>query len=258
MKVLIVDDEPLARTRLVRLLEQHENCQVVAEAETGEQAILACNDHNPDVVLMDIRMPVMDGLQAARHLAKADAAPAVIFCTAYDDYALEAFEANAVDYLLKPVNREKLSLALSKAQKLNRIQLSALIENSSATGDQQDNPAASLRSHISAKSSRGIELIALDNVRYFLADQKYVTVYHLQEQALKEVLIDDPLKELELELVDRFVRVHRNALVAIAYIQGLEKTALGPRLKLADVEAEAGPLVSRRHLPGIRKLLQQL
>jgi two-component system response regulator AlgR len=256
VKVLIVDDEPLARTRLVRLLEQHPNCQVVAEAGTGEQAILACNEHSPDVVLMDIRMPVMDGLQAARHLAKAEAAPAVIFCTAYDDYALEAFEANAVDYLLKPVNREKLALALSKAQKLNRIQLSALLESSNPAGDQQGNTTTSMRSHISAKSSRGIELIALTHVRYFLADQKYVTVYHLLDQALKEVLIDDSLKELEQELGDSFVRVHRNALVAIDYIQGLEKTALGPRLKLADV-AE-GPLVSRRHLPGIRKLLQQL
>lgn len=254
MKVLIVDDEPLAGLRLARLLEQHEDCEVIAEAANGEQAIAACNQHNPDVVLMDIRMPVMDGLQAARHLAKASEPPAVIFCTAYDDYALEAFEANAVDYLLKPVNREKLSQALHKAQKLNRIQLSSLI----AQADKGQNGAAlaSVRSHISAKSSRGIELIALANVRYFLAEQKYVTVYHVLDETLREVLIDDSLKELEQELGERFVRIHRNALVAVAHIQGLEKTALGPRLKLAGV-AE-GPLVSRRHLPGIRHLLQQL
>jgi two-component system response regulator AlgR len=253
VKVLIVDDEPLARMRLIRLLEQQSDCDVVGEAENGQQAVLACNEHSPDVVLMDIRMPVMDGLQAAGHLAKSAEPPAVIFCTAYDDYALQAFEANAVDYLLKPVNRQKLSLALEKAQKLNRSQLSALTEHRL-----EDDPqtSANTRSHISAKSNRGIELIALQNIRYFLADHKYVTVYHLLDNELKEVLIDDPLKELEQELGDGFIRIHRNALVAIAHIQGLEKSSSGPRIKLAGV-AE-GPLVSRRHLPAIKNLLQQL
>ncbi len=253
MKVLIVDDEPLACMRLTRLLAEQEGYEVVAEADNGEKAIACCNQHNPDVVLMDIRMPVMDGLQAARHLAKSDEPPAVIFCTAYNDYALEAFDAHAVDYLLKPVSRDKLVQALAKAQKLNRVQLSALVENDN---EPQGSGQHVSRSHISVKSSRGIELIALDNVRYFLADQKYVTVYHLAEQGLKEVLIDDPLKELEQELGEHFVRIHRNALVAIAHIQGLEKNAQGARLKLADVEQ--GPQVSRRHMPEVRKLLQQL
>ena len=127
MKLLIVDDEPLARARLQRLLEQQGDCEVVAQAGNGEQAVAAFNQFSPDVVLMDIRMPVMDGLQAARHLANSEQPPAVIFCTAYDDYALEAFEANAVDYLLKPVNRDKLSLALNKAQRLNRVQLLVIL-----------------------------------------------------------------------------------------------------------------------------------
>ncbi len=251
MRVLIVDDEPLARMRLARLMEEQEGCEVVAEAETGEGAIDAFNQHNPDVVLMDIRMPVMDGLEAARHLTKSDEPPAVIFCTAYNDYALEAFDANAVDYLLKPVNREKLSHALLKAQKLNRVQLSALVSNEGDNGE-----PATERSHISAKSSRGIELIAIDEVRYFLADHKYVTVFYHQEGELKEVLIDDPLKELEQELGQAFVRIHRNALVAVAYIRGLEKTEQGAHIKVADVEQ--GPQVSRRHMPAVRKLLQSL
>ena len=255
MKVLIVDDEPLARSRLARLLEQLGGCEVVAEADNGEQAIAACNQHEPDVVLMDIRMPVMDGLQAARHLAAGEQPPAVIFCTAYNDYALDAFDANAVDYLLKPVNREKLAQALAKAQKLNRVQLSAMIENS-AKNEAQAN--ASQRQHISAKTGRGIELIPVEHVRYFLADQKYVTVYYLDEidGAIKEVLIDDSLKELEKELAASFVRIHRNALVAIQHIQGLEKKAEGVQLKLAGVAA--GPLVSRRHQAELRKLLQAL
>jgi two-component system response regulator AlgR len=251
MKVLIVDDEHLARMRLVRLLESQDGFEVVAEAGNGEEAVADCNQFNPDVVLMDIRMPVMDGLDAARHLAKRDEPPAVIFCTAYNDYALEAFEANAVDYLLKPVNREKLSLALKKAQKLNRIQISALIESA-----EHESGASLQRSHISVKSSRGVDLIAIESVRYFLADQKYVTVYYLLDGELKDVLIDDPLKELERELGDSFVRIHRNALVAVLHIQGLEKTEQGFMLKLAGVINS--PQVSRRHLPEIRRLLQQL
>lgn len=249
MKVLIVDDEPLARARLARLLAAQDDLQVIAEADNGAHAIELCNQHSPDVVLMDIRMPVMDGLQAASHLAKGDEPPAVIFCTAYNDYALEAFEANAVDYLLKPVDRDKLQSALGKASKLNRVQLGAL-----SNGDQQ--AASEARSHISAKSSRGIELIALQDIRYFLADQKYVTVYYVQDGALKEILIDDPLKELEQDFGDSFVRIHRNSLVAVRHIKGLYKTELGVQVKLADVPE--GPAVSRRHLSTVRKLLDHL
>ncbi len=253
MKVLIVDDEPLARMRLLRILDKLEGYQVVAEAENGEQAIAMYNQHSPDVILMDIRMPVMDGMQAARHLAKSETPPAVIFCTAYNDYALDAFDANAVDYLMKPVDRSKLSHALLKAQTLNRVQLSALVEGSTKDHKHSFSPQ---RKHISASSSHGVELIPLDCVRYFLADQKYVTVYHVSEGELKEVLIDDPLKELEQELEGQFIRIHRNALVAVAHIQGLEKTEQGITLKLGGVEQ--GPQVSRRHLSEIRKLLQQL
>ena len=253
MKILIVDDEPLARIRLIRLLAEQPGCQVVAEAENGEQAIAQFNRHKPDAILMDIRMPVMDGLQAARHLANSDEPPAVIFCTAYNDYALEAFDANAVDYLLKPVDRDKLAHALIKAQKLNRLQLFALTESSATEGDET---FGSRRSHISVRSSRGVDLIPLEHVRYFLADQKYVTVYHVCDGELKEVLIDDPLKELELELEGQFIRIHRNALVAVAHIQGLDKSAQGVTVKLAGVAQ--GPQVSRRHMPDIRKLLQQL
>ncbi len=254
MKVLIVDDEPLARSRLVRLLDRHPDCDIVAEAENGEQAIIACNQQLPDVVLMDIRMPVMDGLQAARHLASFDEPPAVIFCTAYNDYALDAFDANAVDYLLKPVNREKLSLALTKAKKLNRVQLSALSEQES-----EQRPAiesGSHRAHIAAKSSRGIELISIENIRYFMADQKYVTVFYQVDGEQKNVLIDESLRELEQTLGDQFVRIHRNALAAVVHIQGLEKTEQVTYLKLSGLDR--GPQVSRRYQAVIRELVQQL
>jgi two-component system response regulator AlgR len=239
--VLIVDDEPLARSRMRRLLEQQDGCEVVAEAENGQQALASYQQLHPDIVLMDIRMPVMDGLTAARGMADSDEPPAVIFCTAYSDYALEAFEANAVDYLLKPVSREKLGQSLEKARRLNKSQLASLAES---IGEQ--------RSHISAKTPRGIELVALAEVRYFLADLKYVTVFHSDG----EVLIDDSLKDLEQEFSELFMRVHRNALVATAHIRGLEKHGDGYRVKLAGVEQ--GPAVSRRHLPEIRKRVKSL
>jgi two-component system response regulator AlgR len=242
MKILIVDDEPLARKRLVRLLGQQPGYQVVAQAGNGEQAIAACANYHPDVVLMDIRMPVMDGLAAASALAAMAQPPAVIFCTAYDDYALQAFNAKAVDYLLKPVNRDKLTAALDRAQQLTRLQISAL--------------HADQREHISARTSRGVELIPLEAIRYCLADQKYVSVYYLRDGQLQEQLLDDPLKVLEEDFGEHFVRIHRNALVATRHIQGLQKCAGGIRLQLAGVVE--GPLVSRRHLSAVRLLLQQL
>lgn len=250
-----MDDEPLARDRLVRLLEDVADCHIVGEAENGEQAIAACNKYKPDVVLMDIRMPVMDGLIAAQHLAVAEDPPAVIFCTAYDDYALSAFEANAVDYLLKPVNRDKLKNALDKAKKLNRVQLLSLT-NGAVDASELSSKAHAGRRHISCKSSKGIELIAIEDIRYFLADKKYVSVYFCHEGELSEQLIDEPLKDLEREFPDQFVRVHRNALVALNYVVGLERADNGSRLKLDGVDQ--GPLISRRHLAEIRKLLVSL
>lgn len=255
MNVLIVDDEPLARARLSRLIAQMSEYTVVAEAENGEQAIACFQQYYPDLILMDIRMPVMDGLDAAKQIAASEQPPAMIFCTAYDDYALRAFDANAVDYLLKPVNRDKLAQALAKAQTLNRLQLSALDEGQQVTGDVPP-VETEQRSHICAKSSRGVELIALDDVRYFLADQKYVTVYYMVDDKVAEILIDDSLKELEREFSNRLVRVHRNALVAIHHIQGLERCESGARVKLAGLDQ--GPQVSRRHMPAVRQLLKSL
>ncbi|MGK0442183.1 MAG: two-component system response regulator AlgR [Pseudohongiellaceae bacterium] len=251
MNVLIVDDEPLARQRLARLVADSDGYQVVSEAENGKQAVEQVNQHKPDIVLMDIRMPLMDGLEAARALTILEEPPAVIFCTAYNDYALEAFEANAVGYLLKPVNSDKLAGALAKAQKLNKLQLASLAE--------QDLSPSSLphdRQFISAKTRLGIELVPIDNIRYFHADHKYVSIHYLREGEMVETLIDDTLKELEEEFTERFLRIHRNALVAISYITGLDKDQQCFRVRLAHVEQ--GPQVSRRHMPELRKFLNQL
>lgn len=250
MKVLIVDDEPLGRTRLRRLLNALPDINVAGEADSGQQALAAIDRLQPDVVLMDIRMPGMDGLSAARELAGRTQGPAVIFCSAYDEYAIEAFEANAIGYLLKPVNQEKLALALAKAQRLSQPQVAALSTAGNAT---TDNTAKGPRTQLSAKSRRGIELLPLAQARYFIADHKYVTVFHTGG----ELLLDETLKELEDEFSSRLLRVHRNALVMLEHIQGLERIDLGQyRVKLHGVDH--GPVVSRRHLPDVRKLLEKL
>ncbi|MET0377977.1 MAG: LytTR family DNA-binding domain-containing protein [Spongiibacteraceae bacterium] len=245
MKVLIVDDEPLGRMRLRRLLTGLPDISVAGEADNGQQALAAVDSLQPDVVLMDIRMPGLDGLSAARELAERPLAPAVIFCSAYDEYAIEAFEANAIGYLLKPVNQDKLLQALAKAQRLSRPQLASFSEGVAQAGG--------ARSQLAAKSRRGIELLPFAQARYFIADHKYVTVFHTGG----ELLLDDTLKELEDEFGARLLRVHRNALVVLEHIQGLERIELGQyRVKLHNILH--GPVVSRRHLPDVRKLLEQL
>src|SRR5688572_12373471 len=112
MKILIVDDEAPARDRLKRLIEEIDGCEYAGEAATGQEAIALAQKHAPDVILLDIRMPGMDGLEAAKHLSRLDQPPAVIFTTAYDEYALSAFDAQAIGYLLKPVRKEKLAETL--------------------------------------------------------------------------------------------------------------------------------------------------
>jgi len=243
MDIVIVDDEPLARDRLQRMLDEDTDCRVVAQAANAEQALAAVMLHDPDIVLLDIHMPGDDGLQAARQLAALDDPPAVIFCTAYDQHALDAFAVNAVDYLLKPVRKDKLQAALLKAQGLNKAQRSSLQTMSTASG----------RAHISARTRRGMELIPLDRVFYFVADHKYVTAYHRDG----ETLIDDTLKELEEELGSHFVRVHRNCLVALKCVEAMEKNAAGNFvLRLAGTDER--PQVSRRHVSALRELLSTL
>src|SRR5690606_31471604 len=234
MDVLIVDDEPLARQRLARMLKKLEGYELVAEAENGEAALAAICKFDPDIVLLDVRMPGEDGLSVARRIGALDDPPAVIFCTAFDQYALDAFGTEAVGYLLKPVKAEQLLEVLTKAQRVNRVQRAYLQD--------AQQPTTNLRNHISAKTRRGVELIPLDDVRYFIADNKYVTVYHLKG----EHLLDETLKELEEEFGSRFLRIHRNALVSIKHIEALERSPQGQyQIRLADTDAR--PAVSRRH-----------
>ena len=240
MKILVVDDEPLARERLLRLLHIVEPAAQIVEAGNGSQALELVAAEQPDLLLLDIRMPGMDGIAVASALQTLKQPPAIIFCTAYDHYALDALDKEAVAYLLKPVREEKLRVALARAGRVNRLQLSNLEGQSAA------------RTHIVNETPKGVQMVAVGEVRCFIAEQKYVVALH----PAGSLLIQDTLKELELEFAGQFVRVHRNALVALAHISGLRRDHAGVWcVELEGVDELPG--VSRRHLGELKEQLRQ-
>lgn len=244
MKILVVDDEPLARERLVRMVNRLDQHQLVAQAGDAQTALQLIDEQDPDVVLLDIRMPGMDGLSAAEQIASLPNPPAIVFCTAFDEHALDAFGTSAVGYLLKPIKAAQLEQVLDKAARPNKLQRAAVTDG--------DAPAQPQRTQLSAKTHRGLDLIPLANIRCLIADHKYVTVYHTEG----EHLLDETLKDLEQEFADRLIRIHRNALVSIAHIQGLERNESGQyRVRLAG--ADVMPVVSRRHSSAVRKLITE-
>ncbi|HAN28041.1 MAG TPA: DNA-binding response regulator [Haliea salexigens] len=241
MKVLLVDDEPLARERLRRLLQRLRPEACVIEADSGETALALLAKEDPALVLLDVRMPGMDGIEVAAAMDRLPAPPAVIFCTAYDEYALEALRHQAVAYLLKPVRESELARALATAGRVNRVQLAALSDGE---------PAG--RSQVSSQGHRGLETLPIADVRCFIAEQKYVTAV----APGRELLIQDALKDLEQEFAAEFLRVHRNALVARRHIQRLRRdTEGGWSVELDGVDLR--PQVSRRHLAAVKARLQQ-
>ena len=214
-RILIVDDETPARRRLRDLLD---DCReqflltIIDEAANGIEAIEIINKGGIDIVLTDIRMPVMDGLEVARHLAKMEAPPKLIFVTAFDQYAVKAFELNAIDYLLKPIRQERLLTALNKAIVLKAAQIEAIAEAAQAR-----------RKHLSIYERGKIVLVPMDDVLYLKAELKYVTV----RTAQKEFLLEESLTKLEEEFIGLFTRIHRNTLVATKAVIGFEKVADG-------------------------------
>ena len=245
MRVLVVDDEPLARARLRALLASMPLIEVVGEAGDGQAAIDACMRLQPDAVLLDIAMPGMDGLEAARALANLQPRPAVVFCTAYDAHALSAFEAQALDYLVKPVRTERLAQALDKV----RTYLAGRGAGRGAA--QAGEPRA--RSQLCARLGGNLRMIPVDDIWFLQADEKYVVVHH----ARGEDLIEESLKSLETEFADRFVRIHRNCLVAREEIIELRRSPEG-HVHAVLRHGGAALEVSRRCLPHLRETLQQL
>lgn len=246
MKVLVVDDEKLARERLIRMVGTLSEYDVVGEAANGSEALTRTMELEPDIVLLDIRMPGMDGMEAGQKISDLPSPPAVVFCTAFGEHALDAFEVNAAGYLLKPVRREALADTLTKIGRVNKVQVRSI-------NGEEDEEARRTRTHISAKTRRGIELIPLTEIRFFQADHKYVTVRHEGG----EVLIDDTLRDLEDEFGDRVVRIHRNALVMMDHLEGLERDSRGHyQVRMRGVDEKLD--VSRRHVSGLRRLVQAL
>jgi len=210
-RILIVDDESPARNRLKDLLD---DCrpdfpfELLGEASNGREAVGMINQVGADIVLLDIRMPIMDGLETARHLQKLQHPPAIVFTTALDSHALEAFELNAVDYLLKPVRLERLLTALKKAMSNRRLSPAAL-----------NIVASQVRSHLSVTERDRVTLVPVADICYMRAELKYVTLKTLQ----REYLLEESLVNLEKEFSASFLRIHRSCLVARKFVSGFEK-----------------------------------
>ena len=218
LSVMIVDDEAPARARLRDLLGdiggELPNV-VVAEAANGVQALdaiaaLAAAGQGVDALLVDIRMPTMDGIELARHLAQLENPPGIIFVTAYDNYAVHAFELNAIDYLVKPVRAQRLAIALQKVHQ-GRPALAPQLLASLQQG---------ARTHLSCRERGRLLLIPLSDILYLKADLKYVTA----RTASREYLLDESLTHLESEFSARFIRLHRSVLVAREAIAGFERS----------------------------------
>ena len=241
-QVLVVDDEAPARERLQRLLGELPDCEVAGMAANGEQAVRLAGELRPDVLLLDVRMPGMNGLEVARHVALLPEPPAVVFTTAYDAYAVEAFEAQAIGYLLKPVRPEKLAAALQRAARLAAAPLARI-----AAAD----PARAPRTHVAARLGDSVRLIPVADIYYFAADQKYTTVRHKGGSEL----IEDPLRSLAEEFSARFVRVHRNALVNTQCIAAIERDATG-QYYVAVRDLDERLAVSRRLAGELRERLR--
>ncbi len=243
MRVLIVDDEPLARQRLVAQLGELGFGADIDEAENGLAALARLDVTTPDVVLVDVRMPAMDGLETARHLARLERPPAIIFTTAYDDHALAAFESQALAYLLKPVRSEKLAEALERARLLHAGREAVATPQIEELGS---------RTHVSAVVGGNLRLLAVREVCYFQADQGYVSAV----SATTNLLLEESLRVLEEEFGGLFVRIHRNALVNTAHVDSLRKD-VGGNTAVVFKNLDQTLIVSRRLLAGVRKRLRK-
>jgi len=241
-RILIADDESPARARLRRLVEDLPGYTVCAEATSGDEALREADRTHPDIVLLDIRMPGMDGMTAAERFNTLSTPPALIFCTAYDHYAMDAIRHQAAAYLLKPVRQSALLEALEGAARTNRLQQEALTAQRT-----DDNPQLSVRSH------RGLELIDLASLYYCMADSKYVTLVH----SSGDTLCDFTLKELEADYPGMLLRIHRNTLVNHRYVRALRRNSDGGHSVLLNDPDSTELAVSRRHVPAVRQWLDQ-
>lgn len=241
LTVLIADDESLARDRLCRLVDKLDGFRVVAHAENGRHAVELARQYHPDLALLDIRMPGVDGIEAASIITDLEPPPAIIFCTAYDEYALKAFQANAVGYLLKPVREEELARALKQTKKLTQAHIKAL----SVLNEEAHHEDVFI-----ANTWNGQERVPLQDILFFRADHKYLSVIHKNG----ETLSNQTLKELERQYQNAFIRAHRNTLVNIKHIKKMLKNPDGGYYLVLSEGQEIE--VSRRHVSSVRSAFE--
>ncbi len=238
LNILIIDDEKPARDRLRRMLSNIPGCKVCGEAGDGLSAFEQIGVLNPDVLLLDIAMPGIDGMSLAerlRNTKEIDPKPAIVFCTAFEDQALRALDNQALDYLVKPVRSERLEQAIEKARRF-------------LAGSRQDEETDFLRSTVGGK----VSLIPVRSVICLLSEDKYTTVIYDKGRTV----IDDSLTELERRYDAYFLRIHRNALISKHHVRGLERTADGQALAIL-AGTDRKPIVSRRNLSTLRTLLNE-
>ncbi len=238
MNILIADDEPPARERLVTLLAEIRPGASIIEAAHGFDALAAIERQSMDLAFLDIRMPGIDGLEVARHIDTLCAeAPAVIFTTAYERFALKAFDLGAIAYLVKPVRSEALEAALARSARWNP-----------ALAWPERRPAGRPRRFLVSRSTGELRTVPVETVSYFEAQEKYVRAVHREGQ----LLLDESLAALEAEFGERFLRIHRSYLVAIEAIGRLVHEPTGERfVELRDTHARIP--VSRRLVPMLRR-----
>ena len=238
LRLLIVDDESPARRRLRQLLANHREFECIGEAADGIDALQKIDELTPDALLLDIRMPGMDGLEVARHLQQQEQPPAVIFTTAFDEFALQAFDTNAVHYLVKPIREQRL------VEALNRV-----AQTKHGNPLPESVTSAHPRTHFSITQQGDRYLVKVDDLLYMQAEQKYVTLHC----ADSEWLIDESLVQLEQEFADSMIRVHRNALARKQSVVGIGKERDGFSLLFRDSEKRLP--ISRRRISAVRNQL---
>ena len=236
LNILIIDDEQPARDRLRRLVGAISGYEVAGEAVSGNDALDQIRELSPDILLLDISMPGMDGMSLARVLQEGGASPAIVFCTAYQDQALKAFEVEAVDYLVKPVRAERLEKALEKAGRF-------------LGSDKDHEDDHYIRSTVGGK----VVLTPISRVACLISEDKYTTVVH----ETGTTVIDESLMEMEQKFPSLFFRVHRNALISRKHLRGLERTSDGQTQVILS-STDRKPEVSRRNISALRKLLSEL
>ena len=247
LNIMIVDDEKYACDRLEQLVNEIPGCYVRACSQNGLDAVEKVDVMDIDVVLMDIHMPVMNGLEAAQHLNQSPKSPHIIFTTAYRQYALSAFEVNARGFLLKPVMRDQLKEKLYELEKLNRSEQSTKTRYVREVGEYKNDS----RRHIYCRIANQLNLVSLEDIIYFKSEQKYTMMKHINGSHF----INETLKNLESEFKATIMRVHRNTLVNKVYMKSLIQDRERQIFLHLKCTGDVLP-VSKRYATDVRKYLR--